>query len=243
MNQKPRRSSGKSKAAASNPKSNVELDGVLSEDLLAKLPPATGETWRTIAPLLPASAYLAGGTALTVHLFHRISRDLDIFLEQPEDLVLLWAAIAAAGDGLATQHDDRTINCVFNGTRLQVLEASTQKLVGPTTTVGGLRVASVEDVMAMKLKVIVDRGELRDYYDLMAIEERTSLLVETGIPLSVERYAPANVDQYVDSIVRSLGYFGDVADDPELPVARTDIERYWERRQRPLMKHIAMYGG
>jgi hypothetical protein len=175
MNRKPR-SSGTSKgaefAATSIPESNVQLDGDLSEDLLAKLPTETGETWRTIAPLLSVSAYLAGGTALMVHLLHRISRDLDIFLEQPEDLVSLWAAIAAAGHGLASQHDDRTINCVFNDTRLQVLEASTQKLVGPTTTVGESRVASVEDIMAMKLKVIMDRGELRDYFDLMAIEER-----------------------------------------------------------------------
>ena len=216
--------------------------GDLPDELLAKMPPATGDTWRTVAPLLPASAYLAGGTALTVRLLHRVSQDLDIFLEQPEDLPPLWQAISAAGDVLATQRDDHTINCVFNGTRLQVLDASTQKMVGRTSVVAGLRVASIEDIMAMKLKVIVDRGELRDYFDLMAIEEQASLPVEVGIPLSIKRYEPINVDQYVDAIVRSLGYFGDVADDPGLPVPRSDIERYWLRRQHPLMKHLAMYG-
>ena len=248
MNGRPRRSSGTPTggqfAEKVNPESDVELpDNDLSDDLLAKMPPSTGDTWKTIAPLLPASAYLAGGTALTVHLLHRTSRDLDIFLEQPEDLASLGAAITAAGDALATQCDDHTVNCVFNSTRLQVLEATTQKMVAPTSVVAGLRVASIEDIMAMKLKVIIDRGELRDYFDLMAIEERASLPVESGIALSVERYSPANVDQYVDSIVRSLGYFGDVADDPELPVARAEIEGFWRRRQRPLMKHIAMYGG
>ena len=206
------------------------------------MPPATGDTWRSIVPLLPASAYLAGGTALTVRLLHRVSQDLDIFLERTEDLSSLWEAIVTAGTALATQRDDHTINCMFNGTRLQVLDASSQKMVGRTSVVAGLRIASIEDIMAMKLKVIIDRGELRDYFDLMAIEEQASLPVEEGIPLSITRYAPTNVDQYVDSIVRSLGYFGDVADDPGLPAPRSEIERYWMRRQRPLMKHLAMYG-
>ncbi len=192
--------------------------------------------------MLPASAYLAGGTALTVRLLHRVSHDLDIFLERTEDLSSLWEAIATTGTALATQRDDHTINCMFNGTRLQVLDASSQKMVGRTSVVAGLRIASIEDIMAMKLKVIVDRGELRDYFDLMAIEEQASLPVEVGIPLSITRYAPTDVDRYVDSIIRSLGYFGDVADDPGLPVPKSDIERYWMRRQRPLMKHLAMYG-
>jgi len=231
-------------ADKSNSESATELDDPgLKDELLAKLPAATGDAWRKIAPLLPPSAYLAGGTALTVHLFHRISRDLDIFLEQHEDLHSLWARIEGAGNALASQQDDLTINCVFDSTRVQVLDASTQTMVAPTTIVGGMRVASIEDIMAMTLKVIIDRGELRDYFDLMSIETDRSLLVETGLAFSIERYSPSQPDQYVDSIVRSLGYFGDVADDPELPVARAEIEGYWMRRQRPLMKHIAMFGG
>lgn len=207
------------------------------------LPPATGDAWKKIAPLLPPSAYLAGGTALTVHLLHRISRDLDIFLEQREDLHALWTRIQGAGDALASQQDELAINCVFDSTRVQVLDASTQTMVARTTTIGAMRVASVEDIMAMKLKVLVDRGELRDYFDLMSIERRCSLLVETGLALSIERYSPNQPDQYVTSVVKSLGYFGDVADDPGLPAARSEIEEYWMRRQRPLMRHIAMFGG
>ncbi len=225
------------------PESETDLaDPGLQDDLLAMLPPATGDAWRKIAPLLPPSAYLAGGTALTVHLLHRVSRDLDIFLERQEDLRSLWMRIEGAGDALASQQDDLTIICVLDSTRVQVLDASTQAMVAPTTTIGGMRVASVEDIMAMKLKVIIDRGELRDYFDVMSVEMRCSLFAETGLALSIERYSPSQPDQYVNSIVKSLGYFGDVADDPELPATRSEIEEYWMRRQRPLMKHIAMFG-
>ena len=172
---------------------------------MKKMPPGTSETWLKIAPLLPPSAYLSGGTALTVHLLHRVSRDLDIFLERPEDLRALWVA--------------------------------------PFTTVGGMRVASVEDIMATKLKVIVDRGELRDYFDIMKIEQDRSIMAETGLALVIEKYSPAEPDQYIKSIVKALGYLGDVEDDPALPVSRKVIVDYWMKRQRSLMKHIAMFGG
>jgi hypothetical protein len=37
------------------------------------LPPDTASTWDTIAPIVPPDAYLGGGTAIAVHLGHRIS--------------------------------------------------------------------------------------------------------------------------------------------------------------------------
>lgn len=229
---------------AKNPESTIDLSSsVWPNELLKKMPPGTSETWLKIAPLLPPSAYLSGGTALTVHLLHRVSRDLDIFLEHPEDLRTLWIQFQGVGEARATQHDDSTINCVIDGTKVQVLEAATQKIVAPFVVVGGMRVASVEDIMATKLKVIVDRGELRDYFDIMKIEEDRSIMAETGLALVIEKYSPAHPDQYIKSIVKGLGYLGDVEDDPALPVSRKVIVDYWMKRQRSLMKHIAMFGG
>ena len=145
-----------------NPESTVDLSSaVLPDELVKKMPPGTSQTWLKIAPLLPGSAYLSGGTALTVHLLHRVSRDLDIFLERPEDLQRLWIQFQDVGEARATQHDDSTITCVIDDTKVQVLDAATLKIVSPFITVGGMRVASVNDILAMKLKVIVDRGELR----------------------------------------------------------------------------------
>jgi Nucleotidyl transferase AbiEii toxin, Type IV TA system len=44
------------------------------------LPEGTATAWLAIRDVLPASAYLGGGTAIAVHLRHRMSRDLDFFL-------------------------------------------------------------------------------------------------------------------------------------------------------------------
>ncbi|MBU6496020.1 MAG: hypothetical protein KGR42_06370 [Acidobacteria bacterium] len=227
-----------------NPKSTVELSTAgLPDELVKKLPPGTSSTWLKIAPLLPPSAYLSGGTALTAHLLHRVSRDLDIFLERPEDLATLWIKFQGVGEARATQHDDSTINCVIDGTKVQVLEAATQKMVSSFTTVGGMRVASVDDILATKLAVVAKRGELRDYFDIMKIEENKSIMAETGLALAVEKFSPAQPDQFIKSIVRALGYLDDVEDDPSLPAPSKAIIDYWMRRQRSLMKHIAMFGG
>ncbi len=42
----------------------------------------------------------------------------------------------------------------------------------------------------MKLKVIGDRGELRDHFDLMEIDQRGIVPVAEGLQLFVERYDP-----------------------------------------------------
>ena len=227
-----------------NPESEVDLSSsMLPDELVKQMPSGTGETWLKIAPLLPASAYLSGGTALTVHLLHRVSRDLDIFLERPENLQTLWIQFQNVGNARATQHDDSTINCVIDGTKVQVTKAATLKIVSPFITIGGMRVASVNDIMAMKLKIIVDRGELRDYFDIMKIEEDRRIMVEIGLAFAVEKYSPTQPDRFIKLIVMALGSLNDVEDDPALPVSKEVIVDYWMKRQRLLMKHIAMFGG
>ena len=215
----------------------------LPAHILAMLPGDTASTWEVLAPLMPDSAYLVGGTGLTVHLQHRVSRDLDFFLEQPEDLDELWRAFQRAGKVVASRRDDGTINCLFNGTMVQVLDASTQRLISPTIRVAGMRVASVEDLMATKIKVIVDRGEMRDYFDLLRIEQQVGLQAEAGIVLAIQKYEPRDKEAFVFSVLTALGGFDDVADDPDLPLGREEIESYWVTRQLEVAQRLNSFGG
>jgi hypothetical protein len=192
---------------------------------------------------MPDSAYLVGGTGLMVHLQHRVSRDLDFFLEQPEDLDALWKSFEGAGKVLASERSAGTINCLFNGTKVQVLEATTQRLISPTSRVAGIRVASVADIMATKFNVILARGELRDYFDLMCIEEQVGLQAEVGINLAIQKYNPKDKETFVLSVLKALSSFNDVADDPDLPTRRKVIEEYWARRQLQLARRFDAVGG
>ena len=206
-------------------------DRVLPAALQAILPNETQEAWRRIAPVLPETAYLVGGTAVAVHLGHRPSRDLDFFTTTPFDPEALRAALSKVGDFEPTLLQPGTLNGLFEGAKIQVLDAHQQTVLGPPMVVAGIRIAGMRDLLATKVKVIGDRGELRDYFDLMTIEERTSLRFEDGLRFYLARYHPRVPESAVSHILRALGSFGDVADDPSLPLPRARIEQYWRHRQ------------
>lgn len=100
-----------------------------------------------------------------------------------------------------------------------------------TTRVEGIDVAGVRDILAMKLKVIRERGELRDYFDLMAIEQQGGLTVEEGLALFLARYRARPDSGTLGPIVRALGHLDDVDEDEALPLQKADIAAYWRRRQ------------
>lgn len=64
-----------------------------------------------------------------------------------------------------------------------------ERRLEPTTAVAGLQVAGLGDPLAMKLNAIAGRGQLRDYYDLMAIEQHGGRSVEEGLALYLARDA------------------------------------------------------
>jgi DNA-binding Lrp family transcriptional regulator len=109
-------------------------------------------------------------------------------------------------------------------------EVAPQRLLAPPIETAGLRVAELDDLLAMKLKVVGDRGELRDYFDLMTIEQRTGRSVEEGLQLFVARFQPPYPQEALGHIVRGLGYFDDVEPDDQLPVSRQSIVDYWTSR-------------
>lgn len=206
------------------------------EALTNVLPASTLRAWRTIAPSVPPQAYLSGGTALTAHVQHRVSRDLDFFTETSFDVGTLATVLDGIGTFAPTMVDEGTLNGVFEETKVQFLDASKQRLLEPTTPFGGVRLASMADIVATKLKVIQDRGALRDYFDLMVIDEHIPM--EEGLTLLIEKYQPLAPAGLVANIVRGLGYMGDVEDDPSLPVPRIEIEAFWAARQPVIARQI-----
>lgn len=88
----------------------------------AILPPDTAATWDAIAPIVPPEAYLGGGTAIAVHLAHRISRDLDFFFHHDSiDLDELARGLTAVGSFAITERSPGTLNGLFSATKVQFL--------------------------------------------------------------------------------------------------------------------------
>lgn len=212
----------------------------LPEDLARVLPDDTAATWETLVPVIPPEVYLVGGTAVAVHLAHRISRDLDlVFHNAAVDLDELEGLVSARGRFAVTERSPGTLNGVFSKTKVQFLhldEGEQQHPIEAPSVVAGLSVAGLRDLLAMKLKVVGDRGELRDYFDLMTIERQADFLTEEGLTYFLARYRPTHPASAIGHIVRGLGFFDDVLDDEALPASRDEIVAYWQRRQPEILR-------
>lgn len=213
----------------------------LPHEIAAVLPADTAHNWEVIAQGVPPGTYLGGGTALAVHLGHRTSRDLDFFFHEPIDLVALTSSLQSIGEFAVTLRDEQTLNGVFSRTRLQFLSAIGQRRLDPTSRIAGIEVAGIGDILAMKMKVIGDRGELRDYFDVMAIERETGRTAEEGLALYMARYDVGPDHATIRHIIDGLGYFDDVAGDEALPLERDEIVSYWRARQPQLVRNLGRF--
>lgn len=205
------------------------------------LPADVAQTWELLAPALPRELYLIGGTALAVHLRHRVSRDLDFFFHEDVDLDQLAATLQDLGSFAITLRGEGTLNGLLAQTKVQFLSSASQELLEQPAEVAGLRVAGIGDIFATKLKVIGDRGELRDYFDLMAIEQQAGRRVEEGLGLFMARYRLPPGNTAVTHIVTALGYLEDVDEDDLLPVDKDVIAAYWSKRQPEIVRHLARF--
>lgn len=202
------------------------------------LPEHTISAWGVLRPVLPKELYLGGGTAVAVHLHHRESRDLDFFFHDGSvDLVALAEVLRGLRVAI-TLEGNGTLRALCGKTKVEFFHAETQRLIKPTSVFNGLRIASLQDLMAMKLKVVGSRGELRDYYDLKLIEEEGHVTIEDGIVFFLERYGVSPVSEALQHVIRALGYLGDVEEDDIVPMPKEELADWWAGRQARLIRHL-----
>ena len=183
------------------------------------LPEAQKALWPSLAPLKALGFVLYGGTAVALYFGHRSSVDFDFFSHLPLDkskdrelgavLPFLREArlIQKAPDTRSYITGENVKLSFFGGIRLG-------RIGKPLDTADGiLRVASLKDLMATKLAVVMQRVESKDYRDIAAIL-RGGETLEAGLAGAAVLYGmqfpPAEC-------VRTLTYFqgGDLESLPE----------------------------
>ena len=206
------------------------------------LPADTAKAWTTLAPHMPEELYLEGGTAVAVHLGHRESRDLDFFFHENVDLNRLKGSIAKLGIFAVTHESKGTLKGLFGATKIEVFDASALKRLAKPTSVAGLDVASLQDLMAMKVKVMAERGEMRDYFDVKAIDEVGGLSVEEGVELYIERYGVSPSSAAIIHLYKAMGDLNDVEVDEALPVGKPELQAWWSARQVQVLRNSNRFG-
>lgn len=212
-------------------------------DLHEALPSGTAHAWLELAPVLPDPLYLGGGTAVAVHLRHRESRDLDFFFhDRAVDLGELAKSLDLAGRFAVTYEGAGTLRGLFDSTKVEFLhadEVKPQTLLEEPQVIANLRVAGLKDLMAMKLAALAGRGEMRDYFDIQAIELQAGLSVEDGMALFAERYGLGPGSEAVRHVVAALGYLDDLEQDDAVPASKNELATWWKKRQARLVRHLS----
>jgi len=100
---------------------------------------------------------LVGGTALALMFGHRISIDIDLFTDNPFDAEKLGKLLSAKYKVDNLETDNNTINCFIEDVKVDCI-AHCYPWIQPAFFLEDIRMASIEDIAAMKFNAIVQDG-------------------------------------------------------------------------------------
>ena len=118
---------------------------------------------------------LVGGSALTLHLCHRQSEDLDFFtFEDNFDKKEIIEYIKRFKTKEIINQTDEQMDLLLNGVKVTFFNAK-WKFLRPTHS-DTFNLATIESIAIMKVNALFLRAKYRDYYDLyFLVKERLSL--------------------------------------------------------------------
>ncbi|HLH66014.1 MAG TPA: hypothetical protein VKV27_09940 [Solirubrobacteraceae bacterium] len=100
-----------------------------------------------------------------------------------------------------------------------------------------MRVADIRDLIAMRLKVLAERGELHDYYDVKEIEEREGVSLGDGIAFFRDRYGLDQPSPPIRQLIVALGYLADCDEDESLPMGKRELADWRRKRHAKLIRN------
>ncbi len=146
---------------------------------LAILPAPQAELWGKLAPVRDLGFVLYGGTAIALRLGHRHSVDFGFFTHRPLERAALKQSMAWFSSAVVLQDEPESLTVLApGGVKVSFFGGLKVGRVGePEASEDGVIVAaSLEDLLAFKLKLVVQRVEAKDYLDVAAI-------LRSGVPL------------------------------------------------------------
>ncbi len=145
---------------------------------LELLPAAQQHLWPSLRPLASAGFVLYGGTAIALRLGHRASVDFDFFTERPLDKDNLQATLPWLAQAVTLQDRPETLTILAQSPGAEAGQVKVSffgsirfgRVDEPEMTADQVaQVASLRDLLATKLKVILQRIEAKDYLDIAAL--------------------------------------------------------------------------
>jgi len=173
---------------------------------------------------------LVGGTALSLQLGHRISVDIDLFTANDYGSMCLEDIKKALTTAFPYTDNLETLNKESIGYTLYIGDSQreevkldlfyTEKMIAPIVQQDGLRLASLQDIAAMKMQAIVNSKRKKDFWDIHELLAYFSLddLIRFGLQRN-----PYTLNKY--DIIDSLLHPEALTQDNEMVCLKG---KYWE---------------
>jgi len=150
-----------------------------------------------------ADFVLVGGTNIALRLGHRVSIDLDLFSNSLFDTNdLLPELMMRFPTILVGTQRSTSLQCWINEIKVDIV-LHRYPWINAIEIIDGLRMASVPDIIAMKLNAIAQRGAQKDFWDIAFLIQDYSILQ------MLEFYQNKYTANDVYFIIRSLTWFSD----------------------------------
>lgn len=176
-----------------------------------------------------ANTRLVGGTALALQLGHRSSIDLDLFGGISCDDIQLRTMLASHGQLQVINLSQNVKLFTIDGIKVDIVNYDSE-WIDVMVKHNNLRLASVPEIAAMKIRAIIGRGTRKDFVDLYYLLQIFSL--EEIMALFRKKYPDVN-----DFIaIRSLTYFEDAEQAPMPRMIDTSIT--WENMKSHILDSV-----
>lgn len=179
--------------------------------------------------------YLAGGTACALQIGHRVSLDLDFFTKIEFNTEIVLKSLEELPGFKLDKTDKWTILGSFPKVKFSYFYYR-YPLIKKTTNFSKIKIASLEDIAAMKIVAICDRGTKRDFIDLYFLAKKFSL--EQILKFYDQKYH--NLSNNFFHIMRSIDYFQDaeLQKSPKMltPITWIEVKEFFQNQAISLAK-------
>lgn len=156
------------------------------------------------------SFYLVGGTALALHIGHRVSVDFDLFSEEPlpQGLLQKIKGIFSGTSIEVTYRNTDQINVLLGGVKTTFFNYP-YPVIESLITYQGVSIASIAEIAAMKAFAIGKRLSYKDYVDWYFLLSQRHITLPAIIQLAQRKFGSDFNDRLF------LGQLASLADIPD----------------------------
>jgi Domain of unknown function (DUF1814). len=156
---------------------------------------------------------LVGGTALALQIGHRKSIDLDFFSQEKFDENQINDFLVEKYNFKTTNINNAILNGFIEGVKIDFVPHRYEYVKKPFIE-KGIRLASIEDIAAMKLNAIVRSGQrLKDFIDIAYLSSIFTLNQMLGF--YIKKYPNSNKI----IAIKALGYFEEINHEEKINMA------------------------